>query len=349
MRAQVWVHSVPNPEGYYAGEPIQVIVDLDERLSVRGSPRLIVGIGERVRLADFSPWVEDDWPPERPSLRQRFEYEVAPDDEDTDGITIQVDAFDFSEGAFLNEAGSEVEVPIYAVAPARDVSALDPGEPLDAHRVIGQPLPRECTDERERALTHSLFVREWDGTPFRVDAIRSFPAFVTETDLVGLLEPVALLDEKIERQLGYRIVEMGEVISLPEGVPPGWNEDIPDFARHCPLPRDPGQIHTIYMNDAPRSTPNAGAQAYPRCGAWAILAYRVGNGWPGRPYDETVMHELFHVFGFVHADDHDRLARGDGVPMSEQLTSTKPISLLGADGVLFPDIDLLRCIFPAGG
>ena len=337
-------------DGYYVGDWIRAVVEFDERTTVEGSPRLAIEIGEHVRLADFSPWVEDDFPPDRPSFLQRFDYEVRADDEDPDGISIAADALDFSEGAFLNRAGTEIEVQITAVAAERNTpNPAEPGEDLGTLRVFGQPEPRLCTDERRRALNHSDFVAEWDGTPFRMDVIRNFPDFVTEADLVSLLDPVGLLDAKIERQLGYRIVERGEVIPVPAGLPPDWNDDLYEFVRSCPLPRDPGQVHAIYMNDAPRSTPNAGAQAYPGCGAWAILAYRVGNGWPGSTYDETVLHELFHVFGFVHADDDDRLARGDGVPMSEELTSSRPVRQPGADGVLWSDIDLLRCIFPKGG
>lgn len=350
VRAVLEIWSNPGePGGYYPGERIVAVARFEERTTVVGSPQLRIEIGDHVRLAEFSPWIEDDFPPDRPSWLQRFEYRIADDDRDADGISVPEDAFDFTDGALL-AAGVEIEVEVSAVLPQRSSSgSVAPGEPVDAHPVLGTPEPRTCTDERERALNHSRFVMEWDGTPFRVDVIRNFPDFVTEADLAELLPPVGLLDEKIEQQLGYRIVKSGQVIPLPEGLPPGWNADIPDFARNCPLPRDPRQIHTIYMNDAPSSAPTAGAQAYPRCGAWAILAYRVGNGWPGLNYDETVLHELFHIFGFVHADDHDRLARGDGVPMSEQLTSRRPVALLGADGVLWSDIDYLRCIFPEGG
>ena len=346
----MWVVSVPgHTDGYIEGDTIRLVADFEERVSVAGSPRLAIAIGGTVRHAAFSPWVEDDFPPERPSFRQRFDYLVRAEDRDENGISVGADAFDFAEGVFLNTAGVEVEVEIYSVAPTRSDQVVEPGSDLDSHLVVGTPPLRECTDERERAENHSSFVLEWEGTPFRVDQIRNFPDSVTEADLLELLLPVGLLADKIERQLGYRIVEMGELISVPHGTPPGWNEDIVEFSRKCPLPRDTGQIHGFYMNDAPRSVPNAGAQAYPRCGAWAILAYRVGNGWPGRRYDETVLHELFHVFGFVHADDYDFLERGDGVPMSEELTSSRPVSQPGADGVLWADIDLLRCIFPEAG
>ena len=215
--------------------------------------------------------------------------------------------------------------------------------------VVGTPTLRLCADERERAENHSGFVFEWDGTPFRVDMIRNFPDFVTEADIASLLAPVGLLADKIERQLGYQILEMGEVIPIPRGTPPGWDEDTLAFRRNCPLPRDRGHILGFYMDDVLESAPSAGAQAHPRCGAFTYLRPGVGRRWPcsGCSKDGATVHEIFHVLGFVHADDYDFLERGDGVAMSEQLTDSD--RWRGADAVTWADIDLLRCIFPQGG
>ncbi len=356
VRAVVWVLSEPSdPGGYYTGEKIRVIADFEQPVSVVDSPRLAIEIGEHRRLADFLPWWEDNWPPERPSWRQRFEYEVGPDDADADGITIPPDAFDFSEGALLNRAGREVEIQISAIGPEHSPSnPLDPGKDLVSHPVIGTAEPRACTDERERAENHSRFVREWDRVPFRVDMIRNFPDVVTDADVVQLLEPVGLLADKIEEQIGYRIVEMGEVIPVPKGAPPGWNEDEQEFRRTCPLPRDSGQIQGFYMDDVNHGNPSTEGQANSACGSFSYMAPLMVS-WPcqgcevtgnGSDLDGLTLHELFHVLGFVHFDDYDFLARGDGVPMSVPLTWTQG---RGADSALWPDIDLLRCIFPKEG
>jgi len=113
--------------------------------------------------------------------------------------------------------------------------------------------PRACTDERERAATFSLgaiAVDEWDGTPFRFDIVRGFPDSMTEAELARLLEAVALADRKIEDQLGYRILEMGEVIPWPAGPsPPG-----------CALPRERGQLQGYYS-----TAREHGAAARPQC------------------------------------------------------------------------------------
>ena len=59
---------------------------------------------------------------------------------------------------------------------------------------------------------------------------------------------------------------------------------------------------------------------------------------------ETIIHELFHILGFVHDNDYGRLESGDGVAMSPILTRGDTVYRAA-----WPDIDLLRCIFPEGG
>ena len=63
-------------------------------------------------------------------------------------------------------------------------------------------------------------------------------------------------------------------------------------------------------------------------------------------YGETIVHELFHVLGYVHSDDYDFLEREQGVAMTEQLTGFTRLPIYAAK---WADIDLLRCIFPKDG
>jgi len=322
-----------------------------EPLRVEGSPRLGIEIGDHVGFATIIP---DRWDGYSLLLDEAlphrwFEYEVRPHEEDLDGISITADAFDFSEGALLTADGVAVEIEFYAVAPYWGApDPVDPGEPLATHRVQ-QPERRDCTDERQRALNHSRFVEEWDGTPFRVDIINSFPDHVTDAEVATLLEPVALLDEKIKGQLGYRILEAGDVLPVPAGMRPGWNLVTPEFIHTCQLPRDRGQI-LGYYTDASNDPPGPGAdgQANPGCGTFTYLK-RFSTIWPcpGCEEDALTLHEMFHVLGYVHSDnDEERLAAGSGVRMSWPLTRT---TWPGAATVLWTDIDLLRCIFPERG
>ena len=355
-RARGWVHSTPAiPPAYTLGETIVVGVTFDGLTTVEGNPRLAIEIGEHVRLADYMPWVKRGIPPEEPYAHQQFVYEVTREDADADGISVAADAFDFSEGSIFTEAGVEIEAAeIYAV---RGAVSVDPGEALDAHRVMGTPQPRACGNERQFAARFSDFVQEWDGTPIRVDMFQNFPDVGTEADVVELLDAVGLLADKIEDQLGYRILEMGDVIPLPEGLSPGWNTDSHQFSRTCPLPRDRGTIQGFYMDTLHHASPEADAQAN-RCGSFSYLQPFL-TYWPCRgcedertppPYghfvDGVTHHEIFHVLGYIHTEDYDPDTTTEGVPMSWTLRGAQAPD---AEAVLWSDIDLLRCVFPEDG
>lgn len=367
VRAVVQILSESSdPDGYTEGETILALVDFAEPVSVEGSPRLAIEIGDHVRLADFRPWWEHDFPPSRPSWGQRFEYVVAPDDEDQDGISVQADAFDFTEGALLTQAGAEIEVEIYAVASkhvTENPVQVAPGENLAPHRVLPRPPPRVCTDERERASAFArASVPRWNGTPFRADMIRNFPDFVTDADLLELLAPMGRLADQIEEQLGYPVIEIGGLIPVPAGAPPGWNKDWHRYRNEGPLPIEPDQIVAFYLDDYhPYEWDGSGLGA-PMNGhssSSASVSYNkrfVEALWTGDDpccrtgknsrQGETIVHEVFHVLGFVHSNDYDFLERDQGVAMTRLLTGLTGAPVYAAH---WADIDALRCIFPKEG
>lgn len=252
------------------------------------------------------------------------------------------------------EPGTAVKISVRAIANSPEGPVGWPWSEFVVAETLPPP-PRDCTDERERALNASQFVREWEGTPLRVDMVRNFPDYVTDEDVAELLGAVGLLADKIERQLGYRVVEMGEVVPVPEGVPPDWNKDPTDYRRNCWLPRRAGQIYGFYMDAVNEWTPAAGAQAHNRCGAFTYLRPGVERlvdtatgEWPcpdpGCSLDGATMHELFHVLGYGHIDREDQ---NRGVGMSRALDDSAGTP--GAQSVIWADIDALRCIFPEGG
>ena len=351
VRALVWLHSSPeNAGGYYAGDKIVLIAEFDERLSVVDSPRLAIDVGEQVRHAIFSPWVEDDFPPERLSWLQRFVYEVTAEDEDQDGISIAADGFDFSQGVLLDGSGAEIEVEIYAVATTRNSPVpVAPGEALDSHRVAGTPEPRVCTNERELAINNGfsngvtpILIHEWVGEPFRFYWDSSIPE-----DLEGpaeqALEEVKRLSEAIEDQIGYSILEVGGWIDeadrgfgfSEDNIWPceGWRPP-----QRAPVTRAmPGKIvATVHPNEL-----LYGAAARPHCG---VIFWSAGV-LDEETYD-AVVHETFHLFSFVHSPNvqgQSQAPPGEGVHMSTSLSGGWPAPL---GGVTYDDIDVLRCIFP---
>ena len=276
--------------GWVVGETIRIQVTFSEEVSVPGSPRLALGIGSETRFAAIN---EDG----STGAILLFLYKVAHDDRDEDGISIGTDAVELNGGTIRNGASLDAN--------------LDLGshviENSAEHVVVGAPPQQECTDERERALRLSRFVGEWDGTAFRVDMMRNCPDFVTDADLLELLAPMGRLADQIEEQLGYPVLEMGGLVEVPEGVPPGWNKDWEAYRPTDPLPRERGQLVAFYLDDYHPSTWDgsglgAPMNAHPCCGSVSYNKRFLGPLWtgddpccksgPNSRQGETIVHEV---------------------------------------------------------
>ena len=228
----------------------------------------------------------------------------------------------------------------------------------DEHRV--------CTNERELAMKASItVVGEWDGTPIRVDMIRNFPDFVTDDDLWELLRPVDELARHIEQQLGYRVVEMGEIIDVPAGAAPGFNQDFTyywqnDGPTNKLLPRESGQILVFFMDDynlASGSEFGSRMSAHGCCGTTTYNKRVAGPWWSNEDscctglnaasgrYGAVLIHELFHILGFLHPEA-DSNTKGEAVrmlwgPLHGPWTTGSTVHYATRE-----EIDMLRCIFP---
>ena len=336
-RARVSVFSAPSYSGGYTeGDWIRLVAEFEQGVSVEGSPRLAIKIGDAIRHAAFSPWVAERFSGHRPPFQQRFDYLVREADWDEDGISIGVDAFDFTEGALLNTAGLELEVEIYSVTPTESERIVEPGTDLDSHPVLGRPRPRVCTDERELALAHAqpppVLIEEWDGTPFLFYfSLVGLPE-TERADAELVLDAVEQLSERIEDQIGYSILEVGGWLEDPRVEFPFSRTDRCDWRRQ-------GQIVGIIVPDSEHRY----VQAVSRCALWASHGPDMDFG------AGTVSHETFHNFGFSHhpTDWRSPGRPGEGVPMSVRLTGAYLDSM--DLGVSFADVDALRCIFPEGG
>ena len=89
--------------GYLVAETIAVQVTFSEAVTVSGSPRLALGIGEETRHAALDGGASA-------GPRLVFRYAVALGDRDADGITIAADALDVSDGSIQSAAGVAADI-----------------------------------------------------------------------------------------------------------------------------------------------------------------------------------------------------------------------------------------------
>ena len=345
-----WNYEWDGYDGYVEGNTIRLIAQFEDPVSVQGSPRLTIEIGETDRHAVFSPWVEDDFPPERLSFKQRFEYMVHWEDRDDDGFSIGADAFDLADGAFLNTEGAPVEVEVVSVTDTRSGAESEPGTNLGAHRVLARQEPRVCSEEREMARAYGRedrggppLLEEWDGTPFRFYWDAGGVPESERNDAEHYFDVVERLAERIEDQIGYPILEVAGWI--PEEAR-GFRITHPDI-QDCSGVRPGGIVATVVPRIQKDSAGFVGAGTKSHC---AVLF------WTSSDIDTTLdgvmAHEIWHLFGFTHHPlslHPNQTPPGVGVPMSIHLTTALGYRTPRELGVTYEDVDALRCVFPENG
>ena len=256
----------------------------------------------------------------------------------------------------------ERDAPLYVEEPFLRGDGLEPGARYGIHvravqetaggRAVGRwsdvvlaetyPQLRECTDERERALSFGVgktwgppvLIEEWDGDPFLFFFDHDSVPENERPDVQYVLEIIEQLSARIKEQLGYSLIEVG-----------GWTQ----YGPGC---RDGGQRRgrkqiVAYVSPGTEHGTTL-ATAAPSC---ADVNYH-GGTMKGRR-DGTIVHETFHLLGFTHSPDplqrtgrpHPHQTPG-GYPMSTTLTGDYPRSGVP---VTVDDVEALRCIFPEGG
>lgn len=190
---------------------------------------------------------------------------------------------------------------------------------------------RVCTTERGDAgrFHDAVLVREWDGAPLRFYWDAGIPEG-ERADAEHFFGVVERLSDRIEDQLGYRILEVG-----------GWIDEanrgfevVHDGLEDCVGARPGGAVATV----VPELTPFDGlviARARPGC----AVMYWTRND-VDTTLDGVMDHELFHLLGFAHSrETHpDEFPPGFGYPMTVPLTQSQDATPI--------DIDALGCVFP---
>ena len=341
--------------GYIEDDYINVYVRWKGDIRIDGIPYFSLDIGEHSRPAAMVQYTKTDI---------IFRYIVQRDDHDADGLGFSDDAIELVNGSSIVSAvtGEPVQLELDEWAVENDdFHKVRPHDPF--------PAPRDCSIERREALEYALpaaitaVVAEWDGTPIRVDIVDNFPSFVTHDDLRELLAPIGIAADKIEEELGYRILEMGDIIPVPRGAPSGWDQNYDrfelagQFGRPPLLPREEHQLLAFYMNDdegfwdhfsgSPMvSFPWSGATSFNKrtMGDWwynkddCCIGRWSGNGRDGH----MIIHEVFHLLGFRHPDEPNP----NGVLMAWGSTIAPWHSGSRVHYVAHKDIEVLKCVFP---
>ncbi|MYH50367.1 MAG: hypothetical protein F4023_14505 [Acidobacteria bacterium] len=254
-------------------------------------------------------------------------------------------ALDANDGMIESANGVEADLGI------ADHVVADDGN----HLVLGAPPERACADERQLALTHNrAVVSEWDGTPLTVNMVRNFPEAVAEAYLQSELDAIGRLADQIQAQLGYRILERGDLIDVPAGAPNGWDQGFDSYWLNDLLPRRQCQILGFYLNDDNDAWDGAGSPMSAHI-CWGTTSYNRRffrrphwTEWTGAnsPDGEAIVHEVFHLLGFKHYFDQHELI---GVQMSPGGLDRPWVTGSETYHATWTDIDNLRCIFPEGG
>lgn len=334
------------PLGYLDNETINIGIRWEGEVAVSGWPRLLIEVGRERRYAVFDGSSERD---------VRFRYFVRYDDHDPDGIGIPEGAIELHEGAIVSKDG---RVPVDTDL---GFNAIDGASGHEVRRTMPLADIRECSIERREVGRHParFVLDEWDGTPFRVDIVKNFPSFVTDADLLELLEPIDSLADDIEDHLGYRILEAGGLVPVPAGMPRAWNADYHRYGEPpYVLPRESGQLLAFYMDDDSSFWDHRGGApnvAFTHTGTTSYNRRTMGKWWKdedpcctgrfsanGR-HGDVLVHEVSHLLGFEHPDVPF------GTPGVRMAWGSLSAPWLSGSGVHFfaeKDLEVLKCLFP---
>ena len=235
------------------------------------------------------------------------------------------------------EPRSEVGIHVRAVRETAGGRAAGPWSDGVYAETWGQP--RECTNEYAfaRAFADPLpLLDEWDGTPFLFYFARESVPEDELADAQHAMDIVERMSALIEDQIGYSVIEVG-----------GWTQNGLECRADDADSRVSGRI-VAYVSPETEPNPvppNVLVTADVRC---ARVKY--WNGTVTGRRDPTIVHEIFHLFGFTHSPDplqpsgapHPwQTPPGIGYPMSAELTGSRPQPELGPT---WDDTDALRCI-----
>ena len=143
---EVAVTSSPSKGAYRQDESVEITVTFDEPVTVSGTPRIAVTIGDVVAMADYASY---------DGGAVSFAYAVQLGDLDTDGVGITADAIDTSAGAIVDVAGNDADTQHAALADQSGHSVDGVPPTITDLALVGEPETIGMGEAVELAVTFS--------------------------------------------------------------------------------------------------------------------------------------------------------------------------------------------------
>ena len=230
---------------------------------------------------------------------------------------------------------------LVAVSSLRGTEASEPGPEVETNTLVPE---YTCGSEYELARDFAIVPHEWDGSPIRVDIIDNmppdgFPLSHMEAQL-GFIERMA---EDIEWQLGYPVIERGEVIPRPEGFSVKTECDNCDVVVEG-WARQPRTTVAMYADQDPKRDNGSSVAMWAQ--VWDGLTFYFRSALAEADVNlnwGVLNHEVFHLLGYKHPDNPNP----NGIAMNyESMYSTQERQVRFYHYADWQDIAELGCAFP---
>lgn len=230
---------------------------------------------------------------------------------------------------------------LVSVASLRDTEESERSPDVETHTLVPE---YACGAEYDLARDFAIIPHEWDGSPIRVDIIDNmppdgFPLSHLEAQL-GFIERMA---EDIEWQLGYPVIERGEVIPEPEGL------SVRSDCDNCGVvvkgwEREPRTAVAIHADQDPKRDDGSSIGMWAQTWDGLTFWFRYALAEADENLNWGVLnHEVFHLLGYRHPDNPDP----DGIAMNyESMYSTQEREVRFYHYEDWQDIAELGCAFP---
>lgn len=230
---------------------------------------------------------------------------------------------------------------LVAVASLRGSEASETGPEVETNTLVPE---YTCGSEYDLARDLAIVPHEWNGSPIRVDIIDNMPQYgLSLTNLEAQLGRIERMAEDIEWQLGYPVIERGEVIPQPEGF------SVRSECDNCSVvvegwERQPRTVVALYADQNPKREDGSSIGMWAQFGDGLTVWFRSALEEPGFNLNWAVLnHEVFHLLGFKHPDNPDPA----GIAMNyESMYSTPERRVRFYHYADWQDIAELGCAFP---